>query len=598
MASPARVVVRMVPRETYVSANWTAWQKLHKLAAKASNAYASGLIHYIEKQKKQVDIQGLVAAIEKGNVAAATKAIGNAMGVDPFVDVDEIREIGLAKLIKVSAEVEAKALKTAGVLSGKLRFDLVDPLAVAWAKQGAGELIKYVSQTQKDVVKLIISNAIQNGVPPRIAAREIKTYIGLLPQHAKAVMDAMARARAAGMSEARVTAMGDRYARRLHVYRARMIARTETIRAAFKGARSTWAAAAAQGLFDASRAGVRWVTGPNERTCPVCLALNGKIRRAGPGDTFPGGYRQPPDPHPHCTCAIVLVPKAFPPAKKDEGAGEASEAGVSVPKVSVPKVAKPKGPKPKKKQYPHPIGPAPVNPKQYPFPIGPVPVNPTQYPVPIGPVPPVPAAGALGDLTDVTDPWDWGTGYNERVAKWTDWLKARSSTIKAQNAIDAGIARDINAEAKRTLVEYTGSTYTTINQTLRGKISETNTARRLIRDMDHMMATHYHAVEKDMIVYRGFSGHAIRVGDTVRDLGFVSTSLDPEVSARIFTRTAGEPIAAIILRKGRRMVIPNNPGEREMVLPRGSWIKIIKDTGRKTGSGNPIYLAEVVDGPV
>lgn len=80
-------------------------------------------------------------------------------------------------------------------------------------------------------------------------------------------------------------------------YRSFVIARTET----------TAAANMAQ-IAVMERAGIRykqWVTGGDERTCPLCGALNGKVVRID--EEFAPGVLAPPR-HPQCRCALVSRP--------------------------------------------------------------------------------------------------------------------------------------------------------------------------------------------------------------------------------------------------------------------------------------------------
>ena len=50
---------------------------------------------------------------------------------------------------------------------------------------------------------------------------------------------------------------------------------------------------------------MEWITAFDDVTCIVCTGLNGKKSKVG--ETFAGGYSQPPEPHPNCRCTTAPV---------------------------------------------------------------------------------------------------------------------------------------------------------------------------------------------------------------------------------------------------------------------------------------------------
>ena len=81
--------------------------------------------------------------------------------------------------------------------------------------------------------------------------------------------------------------------------RATAIARTETTRAYSLG---SLAAFEVSGQVDR----VEWITAQDEKTCPICEPLDGRV--VAMGNPFDGGVYFPPA-HPNCRCALLPVLK-------------------------------------------------------------------------------------------------------------------------------------------------------------------------------------------------------------------------------------------------------------------------------------------------
>jgi SPP1 gp7 family putative phage head morphogenesis protein len=92
---------------------------------------------------------------------------------------------------------------------------------------------------------------------------------------------------------------------RLIGYRAEMIARQETIVAAYQGSRETWRQADEVGLLP-DAAVQQWIVATDDRLCDICEPLDGLTARLD--EPFAPGIYQPGDPHPACRCAITLRP--------------------------------------------------------------------------------------------------------------------------------------------------------------------------------------------------------------------------------------------------------------------------------------------------
>jgi GNAT superfamily N-acetyltransferase len=202
--------------------------------------------------------------------------------------------------------------------SSQIEFglDLTDPFVIEEARRNAGALIVGVRRQTRLQVRDVITRGVEGGMSRREVERAIRGTIGMSPQQATAwenmrvaadnavayqniadIPDPLERARVRraqqyrlqgrtklrpGMTREQADRMLDQYEQRAIRFRAETIARTETMRASNAG---RWAGVDQQmrrGLLPANMQKV-WVTTPDDRTCPICRPLDGKIVDMGQG---------------------------------------------------------------------------------------------------------------------------------------------------------------------------------------------------------------------------------------------------------------------------------------------------------------------------
>lgn len=175
--------------------------------------------------------------------------------------------------------------------------------AADWARRHAGQLIRGVESETRFAVRRIIEQGVHQGVAPIKTAELIANVVGLTNRQAQAVKRF---AEAQVGSEAQIARVTSAYARMLLQHRARMIARTETLRAANEGRRAQWEREAREGLIDRGRWEREWVAVvPSDgRTCPYCEEQD--EQRAPIDGVYPDGSSGPPG-HPACRCTEKLV---------------------------------------------------------------------------------------------------------------------------------------------------------------------------------------------------------------------------------------------------------------------------------------------------
>ena len=216
----------------------------------------------------------------------------------------------LQSVLNKSGAAAAKALVQKGI---PISFDQVNPAAVEWVTAHAAELVtQNIIPSTQEAIRAILVRSFEEGETTADAARLIREHIGILPRHAAAVekyrqsMIAFFTEKGipSALADANNLAMG--YARKLLNYRAKSIARTETIRAANEGQQFLWNQAIGKDVIRENEWEREWIADESERTCPTCSALHGT--RAPMRGPFEGGFMMPPA-HPMCRCSIGLAEK-------------------------------------------------------------------------------------------------------------------------------------------------------------------------------------------------------------------------------------------------------------------------------------------------
>lgn len=182
-----------------------------------------------------------------------------------------------------------------------LRFDLTNPLAIEVARQTAAGMVTRISAETRLALQNIIRRAIEEGITYRDAAVLIRQVIGLTAQASQAVLNYRAALLELGLSREKAAARIAAYAATKLRERALTISRTELINSVNAGQIAAWRDAAQRNLIPPD-ARMIWITTPDDRICPRCLAMDGMTVPIW--SSFPGGN---PALHPNCRCALGLV---------------------------------------------------------------------------------------------------------------------------------------------------------------------------------------------------------------------------------------------------------------------------------------------------
>lgn len=265
-------------------------QAFHTRQLELEDGFIAAFLAWVRKLLGSVTTETVEQALEQGI---------------PYPVLNAMTAAGPLQLaFERTAEVEA--IRTSrdevpGRFGVRAAFNLDDPFFQAAVEQAGATDIRGIEEETRQAVRDIVAAARQHGWHPHQFAPLIRDTVGLTSRQARAAVN-LYLGQVDQVGERRAAELADRYARRLQTQRAKTIARTETLKAANLGRIASFEQAANNGLYNRDRAQLEWIATLDERTCPLCAALNGE--RVPVGATFDG---QLPPRHPQCRCTVMLV---------------------------------------------------------------------------------------------------------------------------------------------------------------------------------------------------------------------------------------------------------------------------------------------------
>ena len=236
----------------------------------------------------------LTAAIEMGPEAVAVVMVGESQDAQLLAAYTEA-----AAAITATAATGANAALS---LSSAILLD--NPYSGPWIAMHGAELVQGVGSLTRQAIRSIVAGSFADHYTVQDTAHKIRGWVGLLPSQVKAA-DRYAATLGTGPKAERTLA---RYVSQLRQQRAMNIARTETINAHAQGTLDAWRNASDHGMI---RAGAKkeWIAATaSDRTCPICMGLDGqKVPLTGAFTMPGGGLVFAPTAHPSCRCALALT---------------------------------------------------------------------------------------------------------------------------------------------------------------------------------------------------------------------------------------------------------------------------------------------------
>lgn len=298
------------------------WRAVHRAADNNAARFADPFIASVNNLRRRVTLAQLEESVRAGTptrelVEAIDRVRVAKIAADPADLATKVyAETIVESVIGQAAYVESVFGTRGAAIVG--RFNIVSPFVLRAAEELGANLIREVGDETKSAVRRIIFNATRDGVPPREAAKQIKDIIGLTTRQALAVNRLEQGLLEQGASPAFARARGRRYSEQLLRDRAENIARTETMRAANRGQQLLWSEMADAGVIGQDF-GQRWLVTPDDRLCPRCAPMNGKVVQLGylfretergvlPSKRQPvaGASVESPPLHPRCRCTLVF----------------------------------------------------------------------------------------------------------------------------------------------------------------------------------------------------------------------------------------------------------------------------------------------------
>lgn len=201
-------------------------------------------------------------------------------------------------------------------------------------------IVQGLEVEQRRILSQILQDGFTQGLNPRETARRVRASIGLTPRQTSAVTNYENLLRTGNLevlnrelrdrrfdrtirrtfkdgdtlTEAQISRIVDRYRQRYIDFRARTIARTESLRAIHQGVFEAYEQAVDQGVIEADKISRTWVTAGDERVRDSHSPMNGQITPgletpfiSGDGNLllFPGDPAAPPSDTIQCRCSVA-----------------------------------------------------------------------------------------------------------------------------------------------------------------------------------------------------------------------------------------------------------------------------------------------------
>jgi hypothetical protein len=295
-----------------------------RFGAAAAKRWAATVLKY----QKQLNLRTLEAALRTGRV----KEIERVLRVARLQEqLSSTLARGFDATQQAVGREAAQALTRHGIT---IQFNAARPGMALAAREQAARLVKGLDTDTRLVISDIIAMGAERGLTIDEQARAIREVVGLPPNWARTPQN-LAEDIIAGRTGAatgrylsakdkqqirsRIKAgtntvtfareMAGRYAESLINWRARNIARTESLEAAHRGLMDSWDQAIEAGSLSPESRRFLIVT-PDERLCPFCMrALSMNPNGRGMKEPFatPRGPKMIPPFHPSCRCSCGLV---------------------------------------------------------------------------------------------------------------------------------------------------------------------------------------------------------------------------------------------------------------------------------------------------
>lgn len=248
---------------------------------------------------------------------------------------------GTTAFYVMSGNMTAQALS--GMIGVKVSFDQTNFRAVRLMQDAQFRLIREFTQDQREAMRAVMTSGVAQGMNPRQQARLVTQVIGLNSRQVESInnyrsmlqnnsAEALRRSlrdrrfdrsvdRAAsggeGLTEDQIDRMVSRYTQNQLDYRARMIARTEALRAVNQASYEAFQQAIDSGDVRSDELQHEWITASDNRVRDSHASMHGQKRPfgqpfiSGSGSPllYPGDPSAPASEVIHCRCVLATTLK-------------------------------------------------------------------------------------------------------------------------------------------------------------------------------------------------------------------------------------------------------------------------------------------------
>ena len=338
-------------------------EQAERLATQMEPDVAKAVLAFLQAQGDQLDLEALVKALKEGDVDAVLALVANASSA-----AAASAGVGVAASLQNAAWAGGTMSAGAPVLREvQFVFNRLNPELVNWLRDYDLGMIQNISNQTKEAVRGVLKAGMEAGKGPMQQASQIKEVIGLTPGQANAVANfrkeletfhlkrsaagwqlggkpdqvnghsvfkpTASGAPADGMTDRRlrdlrydgqlqralatrkplkpeqIDKMVGAYRRKYILYRARTIARTESLRATNVGVQEAWRQAVVTGKVAEDLIRRFWIITADERVCPICRPIphmnKGGVKLSEDFDTPDGPVTMGPL-HVTCRCTIFI----------------------------------------------------------------------------------------------------------------------------------------------------------------------------------------------------------------------------------------------------------------------------------------------------
>lgn len=287
-------------------------------------------LEIVEELRENNALDDVAERIRRGDDAGAIQGVEAAAA--KFADAQDAA-------FAHSADTAADALGDA--LGSVVHYDEENTRATAWAEANRADLVREVTQEQRDLIRRVIADGVKAGRNPREVAQDLHDSIGLTDAQAQVVAnyrrsletgdfaDALSRELTDGRADRAVAAaqragrdltsdqidkMVEQYRQNWVRFRAETIARTEALRVAHQGTEELFRQAIDNGDVDADELVRTWHHTSSGHPRATHAEMNGQERgigepfTSGSGATllYPGDPDAPPGDTINCRCCVSI----------------------------------------------------------------------------------------------------------------------------------------------------------------------------------------------------------------------------------------------------------------------------------------------------